>query len=246
MVFKLAVLQLSLYSDPDLNLGKVLRLTESLSGKSVLLLPEMFFCGFDYDRMDEFAGASQYVLGTLAELSKEKDLLIVGTLPKRTQDGVQNVAFLIENGKLIGERAKAKLFSPFDEDKHFVPGKGSPVFDTGFGRVGVLICFELRFTDMVLELKRGNIDILLIPAQWGYARREHLKILSRARAIELQSYVAVSDTWGEFKGTRFAGQSGIYSPWGEILAFSESGDVLLVSEVDLRKVSEARKAIPMD
>ena len=246
MKFRLATVQLSLEENPKLNIEKVLRLTEGLSANTLLLLPEMFFCGFDYDRMEEFAGMSEEVLGILKELSKSRSLLIGGTLPKKVNKGFQNVAFLIEDGRLLGERAKVKLFSPFEEDKYFAAGEGNPVFETRFGKVGILVCFELRFTEMVLELRRKGIDILLVPAQWGYARREHLRVLSRARAIELQSYVVVSDTWGEFKGTRFAGQSGIYSPWGEVLAFSEKGDTLLVAEADLERLREVRKAIPLD
>ena len=246
MEFRLASVQLSLEGDPKLNIEKVLRLTEGISEDTLLLLPEMFFCGLDYERMEEFAGMSEEVLGILKELSKSRSLLIAGTLPKKVNKGFQNVAFLIEDGRLLGERAKVKLFSPFEEDRHFVPGGENPVFHTRLGKVGILVCFELRFTEMVLELRRKGIDILLVPAQWGYARREHLRVLSRARAIELQSYAIVSDTWGEFKGTRFAGQSGIYSPWGEVLAFSEKGDTLLVAEADLERLREVRKAIPLD
>ncbi len=246
MRFRLASLQISLEEDPDINLEKVLLFTNNVPENTLLLLPEMFFCGFDYERMEHFSKMAVSVLETLKDVSRRKGITICGTLPKRGEKGLQNAFFLIEEGRILGERAKVKLFSPFEEDKYFVPGEGNPVFETGFGRVGVLICFELRFTEMVSELRKEGIDILLVPAQWGYARREHLKTLSRARAIELQSYAVVSDTWGEFKGTRFAGQSAIYSPWGEVLAFSEKGDTLLLAEAYLEKVREVRETIPMD
>ena len=246
MRFRLASLQISLEEDPELNLEKALRMIDHVPENTLILLPEMFFCGFDYRRMEVFSGMSEKVLRTLGEISREKRVAIAGTLPKKAQGSFQNVFFLFEDGRLLGERAKIKLFSPFEEDRHFVPGKENPVFETRFGRVGVLVCFEIRFSEMVAGLRKGRIDVLLIPAQWGYARREHLKTLSRARAIELQSYAVVSDTWGEFKGTRFAGQSAIYSPWGEVLAFSEKGDTLLLAEADLEKVREVRETIPMD
>jgi len=244
--FKLASLQISLSDRVEENVEKVFSFLEALGRDTLVLLPEMFFCGFDYGRLEGFADTSEEVLKELRSISKERKLLMGGTVPERTERGIENRAFLLQDGEILGKRSKVKLFSPFDEDKYFVPGKENPVFETRVGRVGFLICFELRFTDMVLDLKRKSIDILLVPAQWGYARREHLRVLSKARAIELQSYVIVSDTWGEHAGTRYAGQSAIYSPWGEVLAFSEKGDTLLVAEGSLERVGEVRKSLPMD
>ncbi|WP_457600104.1 carbon-nitrogen hydrolase family protein [Hydrogenivirga sp.] len=246
MRFNLATIQLSLTEYVELNYNKLAQFLDELEEGSLVLLPEMFFCGFDYDKLEEHALLSEYIIEKLKLTSKEKNLLICGTVPEKTQEGIKNSAVLIENGKIIGKRSKVKLFSPFEEDKHFVAGKGNPVFETRFGRVGILICFELRFTDMVLELKKKKIDVLLVPAQWGYSRREHLRILSQARAIELQSYVVVADTWGKFKDTEFAGQSGIYSPWGEVLEFSEKGDIYLEAVADLSYVKMVRNTIPVE
>lgn len=246
MSFKLASLQISLSDRIEENTEKVFSRLEALEENTLVLLPEMFFCGFDYDRLEEFADMSKRVLEELKKISGKKKLIVGGTVPERTEEGIENRAFLIQDGEILGKRGKIKLFPPFDEDKYFVPGKENPVFETRAGRIGFLVCFELRFTDMVLDLRRKGIDILLVPAQWGYARREHLRVLSRARAIELQSYVIVSDTWGEHAGTKYAGQSAIYSPWGEILAFSEKGDILLVAEGGLERIREVRKLLPMD
>ena len=246
MKFNLATIQLSLTENVELNYNKLEGFLRELENNSLVLLPEMFFCGFDYERLREFSLLSGYIIEKLKLVSKQKSLTLCGTLPEISEDGIKNTAVLIEDGKVVGKRSKIKLFSPFEEDKHFIPGKENPVLKTKFGRVGLLICFELRFTDMVLELKRKNIDILLVPAQWGYSRREHLKVLSQARAIELQSYVLVADTWGEFKGTRFAGMSGIYSPWGEVLEFSETGDIYLEAQADLGYVRQVRESIPVE
>ena len=247
MRFNLYTVQLSLTENVELNYSKLAGLLEKVEHNSVVLLPEMFFCGFDYDRLEEFARLSDYFVQRLKLLSKKKDIMICGTVPEKAEGGIKNTAFLIDRGHIIGKKEKTKLFSPFDEDKYFVPGdEKEGVFPTRFGNVGILICFELRFTDMVLNMKRKQVDILLVPAQWGYSRREHLKILSRARAVELQSYVVVADTWGELKAVRFAGMSGIYSPWGEVLAFSEQGDSLLWAHGSLEHIKKVRESIPIE
>ena len=246
MKFPLSVLQISLREDPEENLSRVLSACERSPEGGVLLLPEMFFWNFDLEKLDTFARMTPAVLEELSRLSERKNLLLCGTLPEKTEEGVRNTAYLIDRGRLIGRRSKIKLFPLFGEDRFFVAGRENPVFETRFGRIGVLICFELRFTNLVLDLRRKRIDILLVPAQWGSARRTHLEVLSRARAVELQSYLLISNIWGKLRGTEFAGRSAVYSPWGEILCFAERGDTLLTAEADLSYVGEVRRTVPVD
>ncbi len=246
MRFTLTTLQVSLDEDVEKNTDKIFGYISRARDNSLVLLPEMFFCGFDYDRLEEFADLTEEVIKELKSISAEKGLLLCGTAPEKTKEGIKNTAYLIQDGEVIGKKSKIKLFPIFDENKHFTAGAENPVFETKFGKVGVLICFEIRFTDLILDLKRKGAEIVLAPAQWGYARRMHLRVLSQARAIELQSYLVVSNTWGELGGTKFAGNSGIYSPWGEVLTFSETGDTLLEAEVDIDYVRKVRESIPVN
>jgi len=224
---------------------KVKNFLEKVENNSLVLLPEMWYSGFDYDNLTLFSDLTPDVLEGLTKISKEKNLIICGTLPERTDKGIINTAFLIEDGKLLGNRGKIKLFSLFDEDKYFIPDNKNEVFETKFGKIGILICFEIRFTDLILELQKKKPDIVLVPAQWGFKRKDHFVALTKSRAIELQAYLVASNTWGEYLGTRFAGCSGIYSPWGEILAFSEKGDVILSAEYDKDYLTEVRKILPI-
>ncbi len=239
---KLYALQIKPES-PSRNLQKVLKFLERVEPGSLVLLPELWYSGFD---VKKYLKDTPKVIKILKKISLKKKLLISGTFAEEINGKVYNVAYLIYRGKVLGKRGKIKLFPLFGENETFTPWKENKVFNTPFGRVGILICFELRFTDLVLELKKEKPHIVLVPAQWGYARREHLKVLSRARAIELQSYLVLSDTWGEGSGTRFAGHSAIYSPWGEVLAFSEKGDTILEAEYRPEYVEKVRKALPVD
>ncbi len=245
MKFTLSALQISLSEDVERNLSNVLTAVRSTPDGGILLLPEMFFWDFDMERLGEFAGMTPGILRELSALSREKDLLICGTLPEECSDGIRNTAYLVDRGELIGRRSKIKLFPLFAEDRYFRAGEENPVFTTRFGRVGVLICFELRFTDLVLDLRRKGVEILLVPSQWGEARGTHLEILSRSRAVELQSYLAVSNVWGVLRGTEFAGRSGVYSPWGEILGFSHRGDTLITAEADTDYIRKVRETVPV-
>ncbi len=241
---KLYSIQIKLAS-PEENLRKVLNFLEKTEKNSLVLLPEMWYSGFDYENLHKHAENTRRVISILKKISLRKRLLIVGTYPYLLGGRIYNMALLIEDGRITGKRGKIRLFPIFDEDKHFTPWRENRVFKTKFGKVGILICFEIRFTDLILELQKERPDIVLVPAQWGWARREHLSTLSRARAVEMQSYLLLSNTWGEHLGTRFAGRSAIYSPWGEILSYSETGDTLLEAEYDLAYVERVRKAVPV-
>jgi len=231
--------------NPKTNMEKVKNFLEKVENNSLVLLPEMWYSGFDYDNLTLFADLTPDILKEFMKISKEKNLIICGTLPEKTSKGIMNTAFLIEDGKLLGKRGKIKLFSLFDEDKYFIPDDKNEVFETKFGKIGILICFEIRFTNLILELQKNKPDIVLVPAQWGFKRKDHFVALTKSRAIELQAYLVASNTWGEYLGTRFAGHSGIYSPWGETLAFSEKGDVLLSAEYDKDYLMEVRKTLPI-
>jgi len=230
---------------PEENLRRVLNYLENVEENSLLLLPEMWYSGFDYENLEIYTNETPKILEMLSEISRKKGLIICGTLPEKSESGILNTAFLIEDGKVVGKRSKIKLFPLFDEDKYFAPGKENKVFETKFGKIGILICFEIRFTDLIVDFWKDRPDIILAPAQWGYARRKHFEILCRARALELQVYLVASDTWGEHLGVRYAGHAGIYSPWGEVLAFSEKGDTLLFAEYDKDYLKEVRKMLPI-
>jgi len=213
--------------------------------EGVFLLPELWLSGVGRPQVEEALRRVPQVLKKLKAFSRKNRLLVAGTLPFKKGGRLYNGAFLIDKGRLAGFRAKRKLFPLFGEDRLFTPGREPLVFKTSFGKVGILICFELRFTELIVELQRERPPLLLVPALWGYARREHLRVLSRARAVELQSYLVLANGWGEHGGTRFAGSSAVYSPWGEVLAFSETGDALLEAEYDPKRVEEVRSHLPV-
>jgi len=112
--------------------------------------------------------------------------------------------------------------------------------------VGVLVCFELRFPNLGWELRKKGAQIIAVPSLWGAKRKEHLRVLSRARAVELQSYLLLSNGWGRTGEEEYAGNSAIYDPWGNALAFSEVGDSILLVYADLKKVEAVRRLIPVD
>ncbi|MFN3599378.1 MAG: carbon-nitrogen hydrolase family protein [Aquificaceae bacterium] len=223
------------------NLSKVLSLLGYVKEGSVVALPEMWFCGFDYDNLKSHAERTEEVLEEIKKISLQKDLTIIGTYPLKGKEGIYNCALVVEEGKIIGKRHKIKLFPLYEEEKHFKSGKDNTLIESKRAKIGVLICFELRFSSLLLR----DAELLVVPSMWGKKRREHLEVLSRSRTIENQSFLLLSNVWGKVGQEEYAGSSAIYSPWGEVLAYSEKGDSLLQVEVEKEQVYVVRRYMPL-
>ncbi len=245
---KLAILQINLeLGNIDSNVKKVFSFLKSAKNGSLVLLPEMWSCGFDNENLEKHAIFTKDIYKELKKISMEKCLVISGTLPEKSKSGIVNKGFIIDCGKIIYKQPKVKLFKPTREDRYFVAGKSKfDIAETSSGNLGMMICFELRFPNISYTLRRKGVEIILVPAQWGKSRKEHLKILSRARAIETQSFVMVSNTVGKIGNVDYAGASGIYSPWGEVLSFADEEEGLFEADVDLSDIYKVRKKIRMD
>ncbi|RMD47789.1 MAG: nitrilase, partial [Aquificota bacterium] len=214
---------------------------------SLLLLPEMFSSGFDNENLETHAKETAKIYKNLKKISLDKNLVISGTLPEKSKNGIYNKAFVIDNGEVIFKRAKVKLFTPTGEDKYFKAGKNNfDIVESSVGNLGIMICFELRFPNISYTLRKKGVEILLIPAQWGSSRKEHLEVLSRARAIETQSFCIISDTVGKIGRVSYAGSSAIYDPWGEKLAFIDDKEGIIEADINLNEVYRVRKKIKMN
>lgn len=235
--------------DIDFNFEKVLSILNSRKIKfnSLVLLPEMFSCGFDNENLLSHSKYTPKIYKTLQEISKEKSLVIAGTVPERKKNDIYNMGFVIDNGEMIAKRPKIKLFTPTLENKYFKAGKNNiDITESSAGNLGFMICFELRFPNISYHLRKKDVEIIVVPAQWPKERLDHLKVLSRARAIETQSYLILSNTTGKIGDIDYAGHSAIYSPWGEILDIEKNEEDVVSADIELDEVYKIRNKIKME
>ncbi|MEJ5173478.1 MAG: nitrilase-related carbon-nitrogen hydrolase, partial [Hydrogenothermaceae bacterium] len=221
--------------------------SRKIKSNSLVLLPEMFSCGFDNGNLYIHSRKTPKIYRDLQKISAEKSLVIAGTVPERKKNDIYNMGFIIDNGEITAKRPKVKLFTPTDEHKYFKSGRNNfDITESSAGNLGFMICFELRYPNISYHLRKKDVEIILVPAQWGKERVEHLKILSRARAIETQSYVVVSDTVGRIGNVEYAGHSAIYSPWGDILDMERNEESVVSADIDLDEVYKVRNKIKME
>jgi predicted amidohydrolase len=206
--------------DIDANVEHVRGALARLAGQGCQLavLPEMWSCGFAYKTLNELAKRTPEVVEEMGRLSREYGMVLVGSLPEPDGDRVCNTAYLFDRGNLAGKYRKIHLFSLMDEDRSFTGGDSWLVADTSVGRIGVFICYDLRFPELARRLAVEGAEILVVPGEWPKPRDEHWRTLLVARAMENQLFVVAANCCGPVGKLDFFGMSLIIGPKGEILA----------------------------
>ena len=192
-----------------------------------------------------------------SELAKELGihLLIGSALFKIEGQKAVNRSLLFDNtGTLIAQYDKIHLFDvnlgngmELMESKNYDAGNRAVLASTEFGKIGLSICYDVRFAALYRMLCQNGAQILTIPAAFTVPTgRAHWEVLLRARAIENSAYVIAPAQGGTHKdGRQTFGHSMIINPWGEIIAHIDSDEMgFAIAHIDLEQVSEARRKIP--
>lgn len=174
------------------NLQTLLGLIEETSENSLIVAPEVCLTGYDYDNFDEALEFAHVANEALKKASHSK--IIILTMMERREGEVFNFAKIFHNGEVVYERAKARLFRFGDEHKYMSEGSDEPIeiIEVDDIKIGILICFELRFKDLWQRLE--GCDVIAVPSWWGVLRTEHFEVLTQALAIMNQCFVVASDS----------------------------------------------------
>lgn len=212
---------------------------------TIMVLPEMWGCGFDYNNLSDFAEKTEQVLEEIQSIIGDSTLVIT-THPERNQNKVFNTVYAVTKDGIIGKYRKNFLFAPTGENKYFDTGNDICVVEFKGVKVGLLLCYEIRFPELFRLSADAGAEIITIPAVWPEMKREHWQTLTRARAIENQLFIAGCNC--SFMHTRKkdmpCGYSVAYDPWGEDLIPSEAGERVFEFDFDAAKVAEIREKIP--
>jgi predicted amidohydrolase len=232
--------------DVDYNLAYVRTALRRVSeqGAQLVVLPEMWSCGFSYKYLATLATRTADIVAELLDLSRELGLVIVGSMPEPNGGKPFNSIHLIDNGRLAGVYRKIHLFSLLDEDQFFSRGDRWLLAKTSVGTIGVIICYDLRFPELSRRLALEGAQILCVPAQWPKPRDGHWRALLLARAIENQLFVVSSNTCGIIGKLDFFGMSMIIGPQGEVLAEADRSEVEVIASLSMQDITDWRARIP--
>ncbi len=247
MIINAAAIQFNVkQGDVDANLAYVRAALPRVAaqGANLAVLPEMWSSGFSYKDLNELALRTAGIVDELLTLSRELKLVIVGSMPEPNGDKVFNTIYVVDNGSLCGVYRKIHLFSLLGEDRAFSGGDSWLLADTSIGKVGVIICYDLRFPELSRRLAVEGAQVICVPAQWPKPRQEHWRTLLRARAIENQLFVVSCNACGIIGKLDFFGMSMIINPKGEVLAESGESEGEIFAQLDMQTMIDWRAQIP--
>ncbi|MFM1892110.1 MAG: hypothetical protein RLZ44_1187 [Pseudomonadota bacterium] len=261
--FQAAAIQLASGSNLQANLLETEKLVEQAArkGARLVVLPENFaFMGNtcrEVTKVREAAGAGQ-LQDFLSQLADRLDIWLVGgTIPLQANDPAKaRAACLVfdDRGRLAARYDKMHLFDVqlaenaerYEESAIFEPGDTAVVLDTPFGRLGLAVCYDLRFPELFRHLVDQGAEILALPAAFtAVTGRAHWETLVRARAIENLMYVVAAAQGGfHVNGRETHGHSMIVDPWGTILVQRERGAGVALAELSLQQLRATRQQFP--
>ncbi len=221
------------------------------AGARLCVLPEMWATSFLPQFDDDVAQQAEAAEAELRELSRSLRLVLVGSNAEFVDGAVYNTARVWDGGELRGTYRKIHLFSPNLEHRRHAAGDMPCVAETSLGRLGVIICYDLRFPELARYHFHRGVEALCVPGQWPEARSQHWRTLLRARAIENQMFVLGCNRTGQEPSQRngelmaFPGDGRIVDPIGDVLAAGSGDAGAIVATIEPRKVRTMRRILPI-
>lgn len=258
--FRAAAVQLCASTSKRENLAEAERLVRvaAADGAELIVLPELFNL---YGNLQQAAAEAEPLDGPTAQLLRElavesKAWIIGGSFAEMGTGGkAYNTSLTIDpQGQVRGVYRKMHLFDVdlgevlrVKESDHLLPGQDTGCFDIDLARIGVSICYDLRFPEIYREQSRRGAELFCIPAAFTRTTgRDHWELLLRARAVENQCYVIAANQVGAHSPRSASyGHSLIIDPWGRVLAEESSADGgVIVAEITADKLAEIRQQLP--
>ncbi|XP_046893060.1 omega-amidase NIT2 [Hypomesus transpacificus] len=257
--FRLAVVQLHVTKVKADNLTKARRLIKEAAsqGAKVVVLPECFNSpygtGFFPEYAEKIPGESTQVL---SEAAKESGVYLVGgSIPEEDEGKLYNTCAVFgPDGSLVLKHRKIHLFDidvpgeiRFQESETLSPGSSLSVFDTPYCKVGVGICYDIRFAELAQLYVKKGCQLLVYPGAFNMTTGPaHWELLQRGRAVDNQVYVATASPARDESASYVAwGHSSVVNPWGEVISKAGSEETVVYADIDLQYLADVRQQIPI-
>ena len=237
---------------PATRRGRVLDRLRSLpTDVDLVVLPELWPVGFNH--FDGYTAHAEPADGPTVALSAEIAVaksawVLAGSIVERRPGGeLRNTAVLLDPaGAVALVNSKVHVFGYASREVELLsPGDRVATVATPFGRIASTTCYDLRFPGLWNELVDAGAELVLVPAAWPAARREHWRLLTTARAVDTQTFVIAANSCGEQDGVVLGGHSRVVDPWGHVVAEAGDEEEVLVVDIDPEQVAKTRAEFPV-
>lgn len=255
----IGLVQMEVSDDKRQNWATAKKLSNKVrqQGAELIVLPEMFNSPYEAECFSEYAepipGPTTDFLSNLAR--DLKVYLVGGSIPERSQDTIYNTAPIYNpQGELIARHRKIHLFNVnipgqvvFQESEYLSGGDEPTVVSTTYGSVGVAICYDLRFPELIRTMSLEGAKLVVFPAAFNTTTGPaHWKVLLRSRAIDNQIFIAAcSPARNPDSSYRAYGHSMVVQPWGEVIEEAGATEETIVVRLDLDEIGQVREQLPL-
>ncbi|MCG8570868.1 MAG: carbon-nitrogen hydrolase family protein [Spirochaetes bacterium] len=255
--FKTALCQNKPGYDKKANIERALIMLDQAVNEyaKLIIFPEMFFYPYEIKNIPAVAEQNFETLKIFQKKAKEYQVhLCTGSMAIQENDQIYNRAYLIDpTGQIILEYSKMHLFDvdlpslKVLESSVFTPGNELKVAKTDLGKIGLLICFDIRFPELARKLTLMGAEMIIVPAAFNTTTGPaHWHINMRMRAVENQVYLAaVSPARNSHTKYHAYGHSLLIDPWGEIKAEADIDEEIIYGNIDLDYLAEIRSRLPL-
>lgn len=230
------------------NQEKINSLVNSLKNTpDFLIFPEMTLTGFtmNVELGEIFDINNSETLKYFSSLSKNYSVNTIAGFIEKDKEKFFNTVFVIDrNGNIRAKYRKIHLFSFAGEEKHYHSGENPELVEIENLKVGLSICYDLRFPELFRFYAKEKVDLIVNIANWPDSRIDHYVHLLKARAIENQCFVAGVNRVGYGKKDYYDGSSSIFDPLGNEIVLVKNEEKIIVAEIDLRLIEEVRRKFP--
>lgn len=258
--FKLALCQMKVIDHKGANLARALNMIERAAGENadLVVLPEMFNCPYDTQKFREYAEErdDSKTLRAVSGAARECGVYVVaGSIPESDGDKIYNTSFIFNRkGDPIGAHRKLHLFDidvpgeiAFKESETLTAGEEITVLDTELCKLGVAVCYDIRFVELLRLMALKGAELMVIPGAFNLTTGPaHWENIIRTRAIDNQVYVAAVSPARDEKASYVAyGHSMLADPWGRVVAQAGSSQEIVYAVIDPSKIEEVRTNLPV-
>ena len=257
---KIAAIQMSTVADKMENVRTVKAYLEKIKDENpdFVILPEMFCCPYQTENFPIYAEKEGGpVWQQLSGYAKQYGIyLIGGSMPEKDAEGnVYNTSYIFDReGKQIGKHRKVHLFDidvkggqTFKESDTLTAGDSDTVFDTEFGRMGVMLCFDIRFPELSRMMVNDGAKVIFVPAAFNMTTGPaHWELSFRTRALDNQIYmVGCAPARDVSAGYISWGHSIVTDPWGRVTGMLDENEGILLAELDMDYEEQVREELPL-
>ena len=257
---KIGQIQMKVHPDKEKNITEVEKYLKKMEGENpdVVVLPEMFNCPYDKSLFEEYSekegGDTWKSLSSLAK--KYSIYLFAGSIPEKVETGeVYNTSYVFDrNGKQIGKHRKVHLFDidieggqTFIESETLTPGNDLTLVDTEFGKIGLMICYDIRFPEWSRLMALRGAEVIIVPGAFNMTTGPaHWEISFRVRALDNQVFtVGTAPAQDKEASYTSYGNTILVSPWGKVIDRMGYEEGYIINDIDLEEVKDIRNQLPL-